>query len=69
MEDESDLRHYIDVLMRHWILILVVTLLAGAVALAVSASFSIPVSSDGDRAGHPPAVSIPVLAGDPESSR
>ena len=35
MEDESDLRRYIDVLMRHWILILVVTLLAGVAALAV----------------------------------
>jgi len=36
MEDESDLRRYIDVLIRHWLLILVVTLLAGAAALAVS---------------------------------
>ena len=36
MEDESDLRLYINVLMRHWRLIVVVTLLAGVVALAVS---------------------------------
>jgi len=36
MEDESDLRVYINILIRHWRLIAAVTLLAGVVALAVS---------------------------------
>jgi len=36
MEDEMDLRVYINVLMRHWRLIAAVTLLAGVVALGVS---------------------------------
>jgi uncharacterized protein involved in exopolysaccharide biosynthesis len=36
MEDEMDLRMYINVLIRHWRLIAVATLLAGIVALAVS---------------------------------
>jgi uncharacterized protein involved in exopolysaccharide biosynthesis len=36
MEDEMDLRIYINVLIRHWRLIAAVTLLAGIVALAVS---------------------------------
>jgi len=36
MEEEGDLRTYINVLMRHWRVIAAVTLLAGVVALAVS---------------------------------
>ncbi len=36
MEDETDLRIYISVLMRHWRLIVAATLLAGVVALTVS---------------------------------
>jgi uncharacterized protein involved in exopolysaccharide biosynthesis len=35
MEDEIDLRQYIAVLFKHWKLIVIVTVLAGAVALAV----------------------------------
>ena len=36
MEDESDLRIYVSMLMRHWRVIAAVTLLAGVVALTVS---------------------------------
>jgi uncharacterized protein involved in exopolysaccharide biosynthesis len=36
MEDESDLRVYFNVLMRHWRVIAAVTLLTGVIALAVS---------------------------------
>jgi uncharacterized protein involved in exopolysaccharide biosynthesis len=36
MEDESDLRIYVSILIRHWRLIAAATLLAGVVALAVS---------------------------------
>ena len=35
MEDEIDLRQYITVLLKHWKLIVIITVLAGAVALAI----------------------------------